>query len=98
MKYTEHFPFETCFGSNAQVYDVRVTYTIDHARAQAYGQPAESARVGDDLEFEIKHFGKYRKVSDDLHDMILEVLGDDLQWLIDSAEEQMREWHEGALV
>jgi hypothetical protein len=98
MKYTEHFPFETCLGNNAKVYDVRVTYTVEPARAQTYGHPAESARVGDDLEFEIRLYGKWRKANAMLHDIILEVLGNDLQWLIDSAEEQMREWHEGALV
>ena len=84
MTYTETFEFETRCGRNRETHEARVTYTIDPGRAQSYGQPAEDAQVGE-MEFEIRLGGIWCKASDDLHDVLLSVLGDDLDWLIEAA-------------
>jgi len=96
MKFTETFEFETRFGRQRHTIEARVTYTIDHAMPQAYGQPAEAAQVGPDMDFEVKLSGKWHKTDDLLHDLLLEVMGDDLDWLIESADEQALERMEAA--
>lgn len=92
MTFTETFEFETRFGRHTATHEARITYTIERARPQTYGQPAEKARVGDDVEFEINLSGTWCKVSDDLHDVLLSVIDDDWGWLIESAREQAMEY------
>lgn len=91
MKFTETFEFETTFRKRRVTHEARVTYTIDAGRPQSYGQPAEAAQVAPDMDFEINLSGTWQKASDDLHDLLLEVLGDDLDWLIKSANDQLFE-------
>jgi hypothetical protein len=87
MMFIETFDFTTRFGNRVETHEASVTYTITKGRAQTYGQPAEAPEVGD-LEFAIKLSGTWHKVSDDMHDFLLQVLGDDLDWLIEAAREQ----------
>ena len=96
MKFTETFEFETAFGKHRATHEARVTYTIDHAMPQAYGLPAEAAQVGPDMDFEINLHGKWHKADDLLHELLLDALGDDLDWLIESADEQALERMEAA--
>ena len=92
MTFTATFEFETRFGQHRATHEARVTYTIERGRPQTYGQPAETQRVAPDMDFEICLSGTWLKASDDLHDVLLEVLGDDLEWLIENAREQAMEY------
>ena len=88
MKFTETFEFETRFGRHRATHEARVTYSVTRGRPQTYVQPAEAPEVADDMEFEIRLYGKWHKASDDLHDLLLDVIGDDHEWLIEAATEQ----------
>ena len=87
MLFVETFEFDTVFGRVRETHEARVTYTITRGRAQTYGQPAEAPEV-DEMDFEINLGGGFHKASDDMHDFLLNVLGDDLGWLIDAAADQ----------
>ena len=91
MKFTEAFEFETTFGKRRTSHEARVTYTVTRGRPQTYGQPAEAPEVADDMEFEINLSGTWHKASDDLHDFLLAVIGDDMGWLIEAARDQAHE-------
>ena len=91
MKYTTAFEFETTFGKRRTGHEARVTYSVTPGRKQTYGQRAEAPEVADDMEFEIRLGSKWHKASDDLHDMLLDVIGDDHDWLIQAATEQALE-------
>jgi hypothetical protein len=86
MTYTETFELETRIGRHSQSHEARVTYTITEGRAQTYGQPAEAPEVGE-MDFEINLSGSWAKCSPEMHDFLLQVLGDDLGWLIEAARE-----------
>jgi hypothetical protein len=86
MTFTAPFEFSTDCAAHVAHHEARVTYTVSKGRAQTYGQPAEAPEVGD-MDFEINLSGNWHKASDDLHDLLLQVLGDDLDWLIDHARE-----------
>ena len=98
MKFTEAFEFETTFGKHRATHEARVTYTVTPGRQhsvtsgllQTYGQPAEAPEV-DDMDFEINLYSTWHKASDDLHDVLLIVIGDNMDWLIESAREQSHE-------
>ena len=98
MKFTEAFEFETTFGKRRTSHEARVTYTVTPGRRhpvmrglrQTYGQTAEAPEV-DDMDFEINLYGTWHKASDDLHDFLLIVIGDNMEWLIESAREQAHE-------
>ena len=92
MKFTTPFEFETRFGNHCVTHEARVTYTIERARPQSYGQPAEPAQVAPDMDFEICLSGAWHKASDDLHDVLLAVLGDNMGWLMENAREQAMEY------
>ena len=87
MKFTETFEFETTFGKRRTGHEARVTYSVTPGRAQAYGQPAEAPEVAD-MEFEIRLGSKWHKASDEFHDLLLDVIGDDHDWLIHAAQHQ----------
>jgi hypothetical protein len=87
MFFVETFEFETTIGRISETHEVRVTYTITKGRDQTYGQPAEKPEVGE-IDFEINLSGTFHKASDDMHDFLLNVLGDDLDWLIEAAADQ----------
>jgi hypothetical protein len=88
MKFTTSFAFETRTGAKPVMHEARVTYTIIKGRAQTYGQPEEPPHVGPDLDFEINLSGTWCKCSDDFHDFLLSVIGDDMDWLLEDAREQ----------
>ena len=90
MKFTEAFEFETTFGKRRTSHEVRVTYTVTRGRPQTYGQPAEAPEV-DDMDFEINLYGTWHKASDDLHDFLLIVIGDNMDWLVEAARDQAHE-------
>jgi len=59
----------------------------------------EAPEVGD-MAFEVKLRCRWHESGDMLHDLILDALGDDLDWLLDAAREQDRaeaedrdDWH-----
>lgn len=87
MIFVETFDFDTRLGRSHETHEVRVTYTVTNGRDQTYGQPAEQPEVGD-MDFEINLNGTFHKVSNEMHDFLLTVLGDDLDWLIDAAADQ----------
>ena len=87
MKFTETFEFETTFGNRQRCHEARVTYSVTRGRPQTYAQPAEAPEV-DGMEFEIRLGSKWHKAGDDLHDLLLDVIGDDHDWLIQAAMEQ----------
>jgi hypothetical protein len=90
MTFTEAFEFTSPMGKRSETHEARVTYTITKGRAQTYGQPAEAPEV-DEMDFEINLSGTWHKASDDMHDFLLQVLGDDHDWLIEAAREQALE-------
>ena len=87
MTFVEIFEFETSFYGRHEDHEVRVTYTVTSGRDQTYGQPAEEPEIGE-MDFEINLNGTFHKVSDEMHDFLLNVLGDDLDWLINAAADQ----------
>ena len=87
MTFVETFEFDTRLGHRQETHEVRVTYTVTDGRDQTYGQPAEEPEVGE-MDFEINLNGTFHKVSDEMHDFLLNVLGEDLDWLIDAAADQ----------
>ena len=98
MTYTETFVFSTRFGRRTATHEARVTYTVTPGRPhsvtsglmQTYGQPAEAPEV-EDMEFEIRLGSAWHKASDDLHDVLLIVIGDRMDWLIEAARDQAHE-------
>lgn len=90
MKFTQTFEFATTFGKHTVGHEARVTYNVTRGRPQTYGQPAEAPEV-EDMNFEIRLGSAWHKVSDEFHDMLLDVIGDDHEWLIQSAREQALE-------
>ena len=89
MTFTEEFTISTVIPgvrSRAER-NIRVTYTMTRARAATSQEPAEPSGV-DEMSFEVMHGTKWDKASDDMHDLLIDVLGDDLGWLADSAKEQ----------
>ena len=89
MTHTHTFYFYTASShpSRNNEHEARVTYTIEPGRPQTYGQPAEAERVADQMDFEIKLSGTWTKCGPEMHDFLLEVLGDDLGVLMDAARE-----------
>lgn len=87
MTFVETFEFETEFGRYYRFHEARAIYSVTKGRAQRYGQPAEAPEIGD-IDFEINLSGTWTKCSDDMHDFLLQVIGDDLEWLIEAARHQ----------
>ena len=90
MKFLQSFEFETAFGKRRAAHEARVAYTVTQGRPQTYGQPAELPEV-DEIDFEINLYGTWHKASDDLHDFLMIVIGDNMDWLIEAAQEQALE-------
>ena len=67
MKFTESFEFETTFGERRIKHEARVTYIV---------HPTEPPEVGG-MAFEINQSGVWHEASDDLHDVLMNVIGDD---------------------
>jgi hypothetical protein len=99
MKYHTITELTLTHGKTECSFAVRISYDVTPGRAQTYGQPAEAPEVGD-MAFEVKLRCRWHESGDMLHDLILDALGDDLDWLLDAAREQDRaeaedrdDWH-----
>lgn len=88
MKFTTTTEMTLTHGKAACTFSVRINYDVTPPRAQTWGQPAEAASVGE-MDFEVMMSRTWIQAGDEMHDLLLEALGDDLQWLIDAARDKV---------